>query len=74
MSVLSPPPPPPPPFFIYLAYNAPHGPHAGSTDKSMSTFKNIKRWQLPPGAADASLYEWKNYAGCITNMDDNVGR
>ena len=49
------------PFFLYLAYNAPHGP-LQATEKYLSRFENI-----PEGKR-------KTYAAMVSALDDGVGR
>lgn len=49
------------PFFVYLATNAPHGPH--NVEKRYSDmYKDVDEMPDP------------NYCGMVTNIDDNVGR
>lgn len=49
------------PFFVYLATNAPHGPH--NVEKKYSDmYKDVDEMPDP------------NYCGMVTNIDDNVGR
>ena len=48
------------PFFMYLAYNAPHGP-LQATEKYLNRFQNIKDKKR------------KNYAAMVSAVDDGVG-
>ena len=49
------------PFFIYLAYNAPHGP-LQATEKYLKRFPNIKDKRR------------KTYAAMVSSIDDGVGQ
>ena len=49
------------PFFIYLAYNAPHGP-LQATDKYLKRFPNIKDKRR------------QTYAAMVSSIDDGVGQ
>ncbi|MCH6256940.1 sulfatase-like hydrolase/transferase [Puniceicoccaceae bacterium K14] len=49
------------PFFLYLAYNAPHGP-LEATEKYLSRFSNIED------------LERRTYAAMVSAVDDGVGR
>ena len=49
------------PFFLYLAYNAPHGP-LQATEKYLNRFENIKNPKR------------KTYAAMVSAVDDGVGR
>jgi arylsulfatase B len=69
------------PFFIYLAYNAPHGPLQAEEadmkqygyDKNKPAFGNKKNEEVE-GKEGRGNTEEMTYAAMVTNMDTNIGR